>query len=212
MRVIRVVASVAVLGLLAGCQDQQPASPSGGPQLNAAAQKTVVCHKPGTPAEGTLEVATAAVQAHLDHGDVLGECGGGGPLDACTAINDPQLDGSGITSVVFPELVFVGDERVSLTVYNIAFDGTPFSLYVEAPEGAFHEADNSYWVPGAAYVHVELPDNLYPGPSGPFWGLGAWRSPTYFGWGTSDDSFIWEVACEHCPVPAECPVWSPNWP
>lgn len=33
-----------------------------------------MCHKPGTPAEHTIEVPQAAVQAHLDHGDTLGAC------------------------------------------------------------------------------------------------------------------------------------------
>jgi hypothetical protein len=40
----------------------------------AGKEKVTLCHKPGTPAEGTLEVAEAAVQAHLDHGDVSGAC------------------------------------------------------------------------------------------------------------------------------------------
>ena len=36
--------------------------------------KLLICHKPGTPAEQTLEVAASAVDAHLAHGDVLGSC------------------------------------------------------------------------------------------------------------------------------------------
>jgi hypothetical protein len=36
--------------------------------------KMTICHKPGTPAEKTLVVATPAVSAHLVHGDTLGPC------------------------------------------------------------------------------------------------------------------------------------------
>jgi hypothetical protein len=36
--------------------------------------KVTICHKPGTPAEGTLEISTSGLQAHLDHGDVEGAC------------------------------------------------------------------------------------------------------------------------------------------
>ncbi len=41
----------------------------------AGGSKTVICHKPGTPAEGIIEVSDSAVPAHLDHGDSLGTCG-----------------------------------------------------------------------------------------------------------------------------------------
>jgi hypothetical protein len=37
-------------------------------------EKVMVCHKPGTPAEKTLEIASEAVQAHLEHGDYRGAC------------------------------------------------------------------------------------------------------------------------------------------
>jgi len=36
--------------------------------------KTTICHKPGTPAEKTMEVPDSAVADHLDHGDLLGDC------------------------------------------------------------------------------------------------------------------------------------------
>lgn len=35
-----------------------------------------ICHKPGTPAEHTIVVDDDAVEAHLAHGDYLGECQG----------------------------------------------------------------------------------------------------------------------------------------
>ena len=34
-----------------------------------------VCHQPGTPAEMTNHVPEAALNGHLGHGDLLGECG-----------------------------------------------------------------------------------------------------------------------------------------
>jgi hypothetical protein len=36
--------------------------------------KVTICHKPGTPAEKTMEVPQPAVQGHLNHGDYIGEC------------------------------------------------------------------------------------------------------------------------------------------
>jgi hypothetical protein len=41
----------------------------------AGGDKVTICHKPGTPAEGTIEVSSSAVPAHLEHGDTLGACG-----------------------------------------------------------------------------------------------------------------------------------------
>lgn len=38
------------------------------------AGKVHVCHKPGTPAEHTLTISSAALGAHLDHGDYEGKC------------------------------------------------------------------------------------------------------------------------------------------
>lgn len=42
-------------------------------------EKIIICHKPGSPNERTLEVSAAAVNAHVAHGDTLGPCGGGDP-------------------------------------------------------------------------------------------------------------------------------------
>jgi hypothetical protein len=36
--------------------------------------KVTICHKLGTSAEGTLEISTSALQAHLDHGDGEAAC------------------------------------------------------------------------------------------------------------------------------------------
>jgi hypothetical protein len=40
----------------------------------AQQQKVTICHKPGTPAEKTMEVPRSAVDGHLGHGDHLGPC------------------------------------------------------------------------------------------------------------------------------------------
>jgi len=37
-------------------------------------EETVICHKPGTPAQKTMELPESAVEGHLGHGDYLGEC------------------------------------------------------------------------------------------------------------------------------------------
>jgi hypothetical protein len=39
--------------------------------------KVELCHKPGTPAEHTLDVAQSSIRAHLDHGDYIGRCSSG---------------------------------------------------------------------------------------------------------------------------------------
>lgn len=36
--------------------------------------KVTVCHKPGTPAEKTLEIPEEALKGHLKHGDTVGAC------------------------------------------------------------------------------------------------------------------------------------------
>ncbi len=33
-----------------------------------------ICHKPGTPAEQTMEVPQSAVAGHMGHGDTMGAC------------------------------------------------------------------------------------------------------------------------------------------
>jgi len=40
----------------------------------AKTAKVTICHKPGTPAEQTMQVPQSAVPGHLGHGDVLGPC------------------------------------------------------------------------------------------------------------------------------------------
>lgn len=66
-----------------------------GGSVSAGQEKATVCHKPGTPAQATLEIAAPALNAHLGHGDYEGECQGP-QSDGCTALNavvpDPQTD------------------------------------------------------------------------------------------------------------------------
>ena len=40
-----------------------------------SAELVVICHRPGTPAQKTLFVASQATPAHMDHGDTPGPCG-----------------------------------------------------------------------------------------------------------------------------------------
>jgi hypothetical protein len=51
----------------------KPAKPDK-PDKPGKPENVVLCHKPGTPAEKTLELPSNAVAAHLRHGDHLGEC------------------------------------------------------------------------------------------------------------------------------------------
>jgi hypothetical protein len=41
----------------------------------AQQQKVIICHKPETPDEKTIEVSQSAVASHVRHGDRLGPCG-----------------------------------------------------------------------------------------------------------------------------------------
>ena len=56
-------------------------------------EKVTVCHKPGTPAEGTLEISVSAVQAHLDHGDAEGACEPTAP-ETVTTCQEPGASGA----------------------------------------------------------------------------------------------------------------------
>lgn len=69
----------------------------------AGQEKVTVCHKPGTPAEATLEIAAPALNAHLGHGDYAGECRG--PESAgCAALNaivpDPHMGGLYVFKII----------------------------------------------------------------------------------------------------------------
>jgi len=40
----------------------------------ATVDSVTICHMPGTPAEKTLTLPSAAIPGHIEHGDYLGEC------------------------------------------------------------------------------------------------------------------------------------------
>ena len=58
--------------------------------------KVTICHKPGTPAEHTINVSINAESAHLGHGDTLGVCGVDTEADALVETGTPCtcVDGS----------------------------------------------------------------------------------------------------------------------
>jgi hypothetical protein len=60
--------------VLGACEDLTP-TPTVTPTVTLTPTLVTICHKPGTPAEQTLELPEAAVSGHLGHGDVLGACG-----------------------------------------------------------------------------------------------------------------------------------------
>lgn len=57
--------------LLGPCEDLLPPSAV---EPGETGRKVLICHKPGTPAQKTMNVPVDALEAHLDHGDVLGSC------------------------------------------------------------------------------------------------------------------------------------------
>jgi len=61
------------------------------PDAFADPARQTICHKPGTPAEQTIEVEEVSVlQAHLNHGDFVGECGTSPlPIKQHCTQNDP---------------------------------------------------------------------------------------------------------------------------
>jgi hypothetical protein len=65
-------------------------------------EKVTVCHKPGTPAEGTLEISVSALQAHLDHGDTeeVEACGSAAPAasSTCQELGTSDTDTSPVTA------------------------------------------------------------------------------------------------------------------
>lgn len=58
----------------------------------AGVEKVTVCHKPGTPAEGVLEISASALAAHLAHGDVEGPCAQPAPVAPITCEEPAALD------------------------------------------------------------------------------------------------------------------------
>jgi hypothetical protein len=61
-------------------------------------EKVAVCHKPGAPAEGTLQISQSALQAHLAHGDVEGDCASPVqvPISTCSETDSSDADGDAV--------------------------------------------------------------------------------------------------------------------
>lgn len=62
-----------------------------------AGHPVTVCHMPGTPAEQTMTLPTAAVPGHLGHGDTLGPCAPP-PPPTCAGAVDICIDADGFTT------------------------------------------------------------------------------------------------------------------
>lgn len=154
-----------IIGLLA------PAASAGGEQVT-------LCHKPGTPAEGTLVVAASAVDAHLAHGDTLHECGWMAIADACTYLN--ALAQESVYSSHEPvTLDFVGDEWVR-------FDAYPFEPIRMVAGAATFESDPLYTCILGPSAHCWVSaDDFATGPTPLSWGTLSGRTAT------------WRVSCNH---------------
>lgn len=149
------------------------------------ANKVTICHKPETPAEQTISVASAALQAHLAHGDYLGDCGNGPddagdpddstvPVDACTAINSGSLENLLFqgTEVVHVQLLFARVHTVYPTVCNA--DGQCALLFG--------------WANPAGYE-----DFNFPWRAGDLWKAG----PITIGLTLSADPLTQTITCSH---------------
>lgn len=115
----------------------------GGTQLAQAApkEKVTICHKPGTPAEKTMQVPAEAVKGHLGHGDTEGTCEPVTPTGCAAAVSDVCIDGDGIASPQPGSFeVEVGDP---LTPFpdNLA-TRTGLDLFDRAPLGVLTQDDD----------------------------------------------------------------------
>lgn len=94
----------------------------------AAGSKVVVCHKPATRAERTINVGAAAVAAHLRHGDILGACGAASTL-VTPRLNEVFYDQVGGTAGEFVEIV--GPAGFSLQGWELRLiDGATGNTYM----------------------------------------------------------------------------------
>ena len=117
--------------------------------VSAGQNKVTVCHKPGTPAEATLEVSAAAEAAHLGHGDYAGECQG--PQSAgCEALNaivpDSQTDPSFYYFEVSTLDFFAGETiHVDMTVTALEEEFWHFAeVHVQTGSGTWLASDDSF--------------------------------------------------------------------
>ncbi len=66
--------------------------------------KTIICHKPGTNAQKTMNVANASLGGHLGHGDYAGVCAGDPAYDAAIATIISEGTYNGVTKTVIVDL------------------------------------------------------------------------------------------------------------
>lgn len=104
--------------------------------------KVTVCHKPGTPAEKTMEIPQSAVSGHLGHGDSQGPCGPPPPPPGCAgAVSDICIDGDGIASPQPGSFeVQVGDPLTSFPDNLMTLTG--LDLFDRAPLGVLTQDDD----------------------------------------------------------------------
>lgn len=113
-------------------------------ESHAVQPKVMICHIPrGNPANAhTIVVATAAVKAHLPHGDTLGSCDAEHPLDAvyeeCPAIPGPREAPEGVLDGHF-------DLDTSHLVYPLSSGKT---------DGHVHEYDDKYMTASANFFEL----------------------------------------------------------
>ncbi len=120
--------------------------------VSAGQEKVTVCHKPGTPAEATLEIAAPALNAHLGHGDYEGACTGP-QSDGCTALNavvpDPQTDPYLYVFVVSDLDFFPGETiHVDMTVTASASSGVVAVAVVLDSSGSAIAGEPQVFAPG----------------------------------------------------------------
>lgn len=104
--------------------------------------KVTICHKPGTPAEKTMQVPPTAVDGHLGHGDTEGPCQ--------PPLTDEIIDADGIAT---PQS---GDPA--------AREVQPGDTLAPFPDGGldagldmFDQDGNMAWTQGVDDLHVEDP-------------------------------------------------------
>lgn len=121
--------------------------------LATSGGKVTICHiPPGNPnARHTIEIPTAALAAHLAHGDYLGPCNGGGASDANMITIIAEGTFNGITSLVTVELL---PSKFSKFAYYSAYE----------PGNIWWTTGDTVWGP----LHVQ--GNLKVNGSPVFWG------------------------------------------
>jgi hypothetical protein len=126
----------------------------GGMQLARAAQdKVTICHKPGTPAEKTMDLPPQAVAGHIGHGDTMGPCEAPTttssstttttmrPTSCAAAVSDLCIDGDGFATPLPGAFeVQIGDVLSSFPDGGATQSG--LDLFDRAPLGVLTQGDD----------------------------------------------------------------------